>query len=384
MSATLPSPASVLDNPISETRAETTKEIPALDGWRAVSIALVVLSHSLWNTSRAAEKTGALGVNLFFAISGYLICTLLLRERELTGTISLRRFYIRRFFRIAPPALSYLLVVALLAGLGWIQLRPHEVSTAFLTANYFPDRSWFTAHYWSLSVEEHFYLAWPGLLVLLGPYGASAAGLLLSAASVIYRPWVAANVMGGFRYQRSDMRIDTFVLPCLLAILLRNRRWRDRAARYLTPLAIVPLIAVAVAGSYLAEAHPGYQTYNKLLLAAVLPLIIVMPILHGESLIARILNWKILKGLGRISYGVYLWQQIFLFDTSRSSGRRLLIPFAAAGILVVAWMSNRFLEKPLRAVGHRLAGRLDTESPTVAGNVRSTQPLGAFWARGTD
>jgi peptidoglycan/LPS O-acetylase OafA/YrhL len=327
---------------------------------------------------------GALGVNLFFAISGYLICTLLLRERELTGKISLQRFYIRRFFRIVPPAVSYLLVVALCGGLGWIQLGPHEVSTAFLTANYFPDRSWFTAHCWSLSVEEHFYLAWPGLLVLLGPYGASAVGLLLSAASVVYRPWAAANVVGGFRYQRTDMRIDTFVLPCLLAILLRNRRWQDRVAKYLPPLAIVPLVAVVVAGSYLAEGYPEYQTFNKLLLATVLPLIVVTPILHGKSLLARILSLEILKGLGRVSYGVYLWQQIFLFDTSSSSGRMLLMPLALVGILLVAWMSNQFLEEPLRAMGRRLASRPDTASPAAGGNDRSTRPLGAFWARRTD
>ncbi len=331
------------------------EHIPSLDGWRAISIALVVMSHGLWNTSRIAEKMGALGVNIFFAISGYLICTLLLREREKYGTISLRKFYIRRFFRIIPPAVSYLLVIGAGAALGWIPVRQHELATALLLANYFPDRLWYTAHYWSLCVEEHFYMVWPGLLAALGTSRAAVVGLALAAACVIYRPWEAAHVSGAFRYQRTEMRIDAFVLPCVLAILLRNTRWKHFFARVLTPAVLVLLMFFVVAGSYLAELHPQYNSLNKLLQASILPLFVVGPVLNPQTVLARILNWNVLQMLGRISYAVYIWQQLFLFDTSSTAGRRLLIPLAIAAIVLVAWASDRYLEGPLRRFGRRLA-----------------------------
>jgi peptidoglycan/LPS O-acetylase OafA/YrhL len=314
----------------------------------------------LWNASRAAEKLGALGVNLFFAISGYLICTLLLRESEKTGTISLSKFYIRRFFRIIPPAASYLCVVAICAWIGWIEVAPNEVVTALFAANYFPDRLWFTAHYWSLAVEEHFYLVWPGLLAFLGPFRASITGLILTAACVVYRPWAAEHIEGAFRYQRTDMRIDAFVLPCVLAILLRDSRVHSVLKKWLMPVMIVPLICLTAAGSFIAEAYPHFNTINKLMLAGILPLIVVSPVLHQESALAKFLNWRQLQQLGRISYGVYLWQEIFL--SSSTTSRLWLIPLAVAGILVVAWGSNRFMETPLRRFGRRLATR-QTEVP---------------------
>src|ERR1700749_387440 len=110
---------------------ETESEhIPCLDGWRTIAIGLVILAHGFWHFSRPMQKLGALGVNLFFAISGYLICTLLIREQEKTGDISLKSFYVRRVFRILPPALLYLDMVAILAAFGWITVKEHEIPTA--------------------------------------------------------------------------------------------------------------------------------------------------------------------------------------------------------------------------------------------------------------
>src|SRR5207248_5891757 len=106
----------------------------------------------------------------FFAISGYLICTRLLVEEETTGSISLRSFYIRRVFRILPPAYVYLAVVAGLSAAGMIAAAWTDIASAALFySNYIEPRSWFTGHFWSLAMEEHFYLLWPPLLLLLGP-----------------------------------------------------------------------------------------------------------------------------------------------------------------------------------------------------------------------
>ncbi len=100
-----------------------------------------------------AGHLGALGVAVFFAISGYLITTLLLEDQNLRG------FYIRRAFRILPAAYLYLIVVSIAEPLRHGELA----SAAFFYSNYWPDRSWYTAHFWSLSAEEHFYLLWPVL-----------------------------------------------------------------------------------------------------------------------------------------------------------------------------------------------------------------------------
>ena len=220
------------------------------------------------------------GVDIFFALSGYLICTLLLREQERTGTINLASFYTRRAFRILPPAVLYLSVVALCAGAGWLAVEPFELPTALFAANFFPDRAHYTQHFWSLSVEEHFYLVWPALLLFLGPRRACKIGLVLTAICVILRPWEAQVVEGAFRYQRSEMRLDSFVLPCYLAVLLREEKWRERGARWLTGSAMIAMLVLIVALSLVAERWTGFNTWNKFAQAALMPLLVVaLPLL---------------------------------------------------------------------------------------------------------
>src|ERR1700742_9872 len=108
--------------------------IPTLDGWRALSIGLVVLHHSqirvdvpvLGSLLQSLARLGEVGVELFFAISGLLICSRLLDEESRAGYINLRAFYLRRFFRILPPAIFYLLVIAILGAFHVIPLFPSD------------------------------------------------------------------------------------------------------------------------------------------------------------------------------------------------------------------------------------------------------------------
>ena len=155
--------------------------IPTLDGWRAIAILMVLVDHALFFGFRASRVAlwpvppalGLHGVNLFFALSGFLITSRLLEEWRVTGAISLRGFYIRRAFRILPAALLVLAATATLGLVGLIPVSRMEVLGAvFFFRNYLPGASYpdatgfFTEHYWSLAVEEHFYLAWPALLLL--------------------------------------------------------------------------------------------------------------------------------------------------------------------------------------------------------------------------
>src|ERR1700722_18709415 len=148
--------------------------LPSLDGWRAVAITAVILCHAFGQESSNSKinslilNLGQQGVSLFFAISGYLITTLLVDEQQRAG-ISLRGFYIRRAFRILPPAYIYLAVLGAMGISEIIHVTPGEIlSAALVYSNYWPLHSWFTFHFWSLSIEEHFYLLWPSLLALSG------------------------------------------------------------------------------------------------------------------------------------------------------------------------------------------------------------------------
>src|SRR5436853_6665467 len=138
------------------------QRIPSLDGLRAISITLVVLSHLVkWKHIALAplQADGGLRVQIFFVLSGYLITKLLLTEYDRTSTISLREFYIRRAFRIFPAAFVFLAIVV---PLYWHEMRWYHVAAAFFyVANMDIARPWVFGHLWSLSIEEQFYLLWP-------------------------------------------------------------------------------------------------------------------------------------------------------------------------------------------------------------------------------
>lgn len=155
-------------------RRESTARIPSLDGLRAISIVMVLVAHAsgtrLFPVPASAGNLlglGEFGVHVFFVISGFLITGLLLDELARTNRVDLRRFYLRRALRIFPPYYTYLAVVFLLALAGALQLAPRDMAHGLTyTSNYYPARSWFLGHTWSLSVEEQFYLLWPAVLML--------------------------------------------------------------------------------------------------------------------------------------------------------------------------------------------------------------------------
>ena len=130
--------------------------LPTLDGWRAIAVALVVLCHLAEGQAPWRDASGDLGVSIFFGISGYLICTRLLDEDRSRGRISLRRLYLRRAFRILPPAFAYLTAITLLALLGVFHLSLLEVAAAALFFRNYVPGNWDSSHFWSLAVEEHF------------------------------------------------------------------------------------------------------------------------------------------------------------------------------------------------------------------------------------
>jgi peptidoglycan/LPS O-acetylase OafA/YrhL len=357
------------DNP--ETNSDALESgahfLPTLDGWRAIAVLSVLLGHFLVfssghlpggsGISKLGESLGPLGVNLFFAISGYLITTRLLAELDQRGSISLRRFYIRRAFRILPPALAYLLIVAILGALGIITLHWGEIPSAvFFYNNYWPERSWYVSQFWSLSMEEQFYLFWPILLARLGVRRAACAAICLIIVTSLWRNWALAHkVAGAYALHRTDLRLDAFMFPVLFAILLRFPAWRRILSRVGDEPVLAAIVAI-VAGSYLAVYHnPDLQNLKTLVISALMPLMIIGTVLKPVNGLGRFLEWPQLAWLGRISYGVYLFHKLFEIPAASLIDVVLRFPLHLAIVVCCAASSYYLMEKPLNRIGRNLA-----------------------------
>ena len=268
---------------------------------------------------------------VFFTISGYLITTLLLEDQNLRG------FYIRRVFRILPPAYLYLIVVALAEPLRSGELA----SAAFFYSNYWADRSWYTAHFWSLSMEEHFYLLWPVLLVCLGMRRALLAAGVLIAMTALWRPWSLAHIQLPYpALQRTDMRLDAFLFAGILAILMRGP-YRASLLRVLTSTWFRVLSSLTLLTAWTWALTGSAPATGTLVEAALLPAILVSVVHWPRSSVFRVLETRLLRWTGRISYGLYLWQQLFLVPPAVGLLPRLALTFAAAAA------SYYLMERPL-------------------------------------
>ncbi len=308
------------------------KRIPSLDGLRAVSILMVIAAH-LEGEGFAPpflRSYGRVGVRVFFVISGYLITTILQKEYDRTSSISLRNFYIRRAYRIFPAALFFMLIIFVVyrRTLHW-----YEMSAALLyVVNYFP-RSWPIVHLWSLSVEEQFYLLWPG--VLRRWYRRRVAIL---AGVVAFSPVYTAAL----HYFQWFPKVGTDTLPsvadglaigCLAAVFAT--RWPK-----ISKPAFAALVLAAVAIP-LYDANSAWQTMLQLfVLNPILAAAIGGILIHVVQNPYRILNIAPVVWLGQISYSLYLWQQPF---TNPASPMR----FGLLGALGMACLSYYLVERPL-------------------------------------
>ena len=286
---------------------------PALDGLRGVAILLVVLSHA-----HVPLFAGAfLGVDLFFVLSGFLITSLLLMElRQNDGRLQYWRFYRRRFFRLMPALALFLATYCLVAPLLWPELddvyRDALVSLLYL-ADYgiaFFDSPNTLLHMWSLSVEEHFYLAWPPLLVLLVRF--SKAGAVWRPLALLYLLswawrvlWVAQGQQFYEIFFRFDTRASGLLAGCLLAALVVEKpafvQWLQTRMPWALwlPLA-VPLLM------QLGWDHQGAMVW-ALTVVELATVVVLVAVQQRSGLVYEMLNTPALVRLGTLSYGIYLW-----------------------------------------------------------------------------
>ena len=359
---------------MSDTAATSTLKgyIPTLDGWRAVAILAVIASHAGHSYSQAQGResffdriaSGTHGVNLFFAISGLLITSRLLEEWDTSGRVSLRRFYTRRAFRILPPALLYLGVVALLGALGLLPVVWSEfVAATLFFRNYLPvllgpnGAGFFTSHYWSLGVEEHFYLFWPALLLLAGRKRALPVAIVIAVLVAVWRHFEAwreimlYNAIQPTYFARSDTRIDSIMWGVVAALALSRPEVRAFVERYLSTIVYLAFVALYGAIVYRYGTRPTYWE------ASIVPVLIVGTVLRPSGALGRVLENPVMRWIGRLSYSLYLWEFFFVYYPGVPStlGVWQTFPLNLIATIVCASASYYLVERPLIRVGHRLA-----------------------------
>ena len=381
-------PGGTTESGDSRPRAPRLAYQPALDGLRGVAVGSVLLYHAgfSWMTG------GYLGVSTFFTLSGYLITLLLLEEHRRTGKIHLAGFWEQRFRRILPAALAALLLIAAFAAIAADEyqvahLRGDGLATLGYAVNW-----WFIAtrreyadlfgspspvqHFWSLAIEEQFYLIFPlltaGMLRLGNGSRRPFAGVLaiLSLASVALMIALApTNVPTARLYFGTDTRAAELLAGALLAIGLSSRPWRTTrlsnavaTALGVTALAVSAYFWTSVEQDEIRLYRGGLALYT--LASTALVATAVAP--HG--IVRHALALAPLRWLGRISYGVYLYHfPIFLWLTAERTQLSdwPLFALRLGATLAVSLASFRWLEAPIRT-GRRLRGRSRLVVPPVA------------------
>ncbi len=340
------------------------KYIQSLDGLRGLAVVAVLLVHGTYGTI----KGGWLGVDLFFVLSGFLITSLLQKEYLNTGDISFARFYARRALRLFPP----LIVCILLANLLWTisPLNPDanrlvaSSGALFYFTNFINQRlSGNMVHLWSLSVEEHFYLFWPLVLlffILKHPYRRQVFFLsLFLVVSVMIKLSVLhfSNRLGYgplifFSRKSTFCQVTGILMGALLAIVLSKR---PKPTTILSTGANDNGLILSIFGVLgillftLASANKYWRNGGFIFTDLIFTLLVLLAVRHPNHYLFsnKILNW-----LGKRSYGIYVYHYpIFLaFESIRHQGLTNFIIVAFLRFFVsiaFAALSYQYLEQPV-------------------------------------
>ena len=369
------------------------KHVAALDGLRGFAVFIVLLFH----LQVPGFSAGFLGVDVFFALSGFLITSLLLAEARRDDRISLPAFWTRRFRRLMPAVVVLLIVVAVVGGLSATSsqrqsLRADLLSTTFYVANWhFINTSDYFSndgvespleHAWSLAIEEQFYVVWPLAVSLLllgrrkrraddeqtnarfntGNRRVAIASTLLVVLSVLLLSGYHAGSVER-AYMGTDSRMFEPLAGALAACAIatgRGRRIVDRFGRLFALVGMAGLIAGMVA----IAAAPGAYYAGGAVLVTLATLLVVVSIWQDRgTFVGAVLGWRPIVWLGAISYGFYLWHWPFTVWTgvrhATGTNRLLLMGVVVAATLAVSALSYYLIEQPIRSgsLGRKLSPR---------------------------
>jgi peptidoglycan/LPS O-acetylase OafA/YrhL len=356
--------------------ARSERNLPAhvvgLDGVRGVAVLLVFISHFHWILSpdpfltkvtpwhfiNRTFEAGFMGVDIFFVLSGFLITSLLMKDRSTNQKNLFKRFYRRRALRLL-PALYALLIADFFVSRwenfpGDIQWRTTWHAILFLNnwniVNNFGKAQNDLGHLWSLGIEEQFYLIWPLTIWLLAKLKIPSKMMipLILFASLVVMVHRTSLWNDGtswiILYIRTDTRLDSLLIGAMFAYVYRHYQVPSKILNSVATLSFLGLVYI----KYVLDKSPFIFEMGWTIIA-LLAGFIILSVVEGVFFVQKVFTWRPLTIIGKVSYGLYLWHMpIFLLFgrhvTSGSRPLRLLIGIILAS--VVTSLSWFFIEKP--------------------------------------
>lgn len=356
-------------------RESPRRYIPALDGLRAIAVCAVIAYHLGLHQAQG----GLQGVTIFFVLSGYLITGLLLKERDETGGIALGAFWLRRIRRLFPATL--VVVAATAAACTLInhelltKMRPDIPPALFWFTNWwyiFHDISYFEAigspsplqHFWSLAIEEQFYVVWPLLILAFSHFTKSRvtlrrACLVLAVVSagamaLLFDPAADPSRV----YYGTDTRAFSLLLGAWLAclqpgkLLARNYEQEGLRAGALDAAGAVALLGILASMVLVDGSAPGLY-YGGMFAISALAALVIAALVQPDGTFVGVMAAKPLVWLGQRSYGMYLWHYPVILLMAPYLERPATFPWwacmlAFACTIALAALSYHFVENPIR------------------------------------
>lgn len=332
-------------------RSKSLQYMPALDGLRAVSVAMVFTVHAL----PQLRFPGGLGVDVFFVISGFLITRILLQEYRRDGRIDLRAFYLKRALRLYPA-----LMLVCLSFMAFFFVLRHTMPVALVKVSVialaYVSNVWMTvtgdyighlSHTWSLAMEEQFYLVWPLLLLAL---------LRFRRPSVIVAVLAVAGLgawalFGGDQPYNPLLKAGGLLIGCLVAFLVERKPWQNAGLAYAA-------VAIFVACLWAESVGLTRREFSLPVVSATIPFII-LHLAFGSGPLVRILSSRLLVHIGVLSYGLYLWHYVVLSALGMMGYKPGLTMTLIALVVtyVAAFLSFRLVEQPAMRLKARIPAR---------------------------
>ncbi|MBD1391533.1 acyltransferase family protein [Mucilaginibacter glaciei] len=323
---------------------------PSLNGLRGVAIVLVVASHL--NISGNVLINGQLGVDLFFVLSGFLITTLCLKELNNTGSLSLKSFYARRSLRIFPVAYLYLIVLLVLNISFSLAIPGFQFAGAALylmNFNYFRAHNftWLVAHFWSLSVEEQFYVIFPFLLKINRRFFFIAIAFIVLGLPILcslqffFKP---LNQGIFYAFTHYLIKFQGIAIGCLFSVLTMRKVFDHQMlikTKTLGNLAAIILIVYLKFDDF----YSIKAVFINGIISFLIGYLIISNLNSSSNVIYKILNFKPLAFIGIISYSIYIWQQIFTSSNPNLSKYVISYPYNLIWIAIVPCLSYFFYER---------------------------------------
>jgi peptidoglycan/LPS O-acetylase OafA/YrhL len=337
---------------------QSTNHFGALDGLRAVSILLVILHHTArWESKLVStlQHNGRYGVSLFFVISGFLICTLFLREQTKTGKIDLWKFYGRRALRLLPLYYALLIVQAILIfGLRLYSPANQGLFGANLPSYIFYYSNWLPTSgqgpyfcAWSLAVEEQFYLTF-GLLIVF----ASRKRVIIAILAALFLKICVYGLFGPIDANSTFWRVvfsyqEAILIGVLIAFILNTQKGYEFLAKLLRSPWVLTGVGAATASWLLFQPIQPQSSLWEQLLYVLMALLLVGVVIRRRT---PVVGGKVLAYVGRISYGIYLFHMFVICCVERIPGGAspwLDFPLTVSLTVVAAALSYQFFEYPL-------------------------------------